>query len=119
MNWKIFPTHGGIYKLEKIQQALWQSLERWIPKEFKEIWKDVSSRLILKDKGGKQHCSPFLPVLTWGLRYFCKKDGKSVKECVEIEDWRVSVQFWGFKKISCTLYTYVLVKILQNGARFI
>ena len=25
---------------------------------------------------------------------------------------------WGFKKIPCTLYTYVLAKILQNGAKF-
>ena len=27
--------------------------------------------------------------------------------------------YWGFKKIACTLYTYVLAKILQNGAKFI
>ena len=27
--------------------------------------------------------------------------------------------YWGFKKIPFTLYTYVLGKILQNGARFI
>ena len=27
--------------------------------------------------------------------------------------------YWGFKKISFTLYTYVLAKILQNGAKFI
>ena len=26
--------------------------------------------------------------------------------------------YWGFKKIPFTLYTYVLAKILQNGARF-
>ena len=25
---------------------------------------------------------------------------------------------WGFKKIPFTLYTYVLAKILQNGAKF-
>ena len=25
-------------------------------KETKEIWKDISLRLIFKDKGGKQHC---------------------------------------------------------------
>ena len=25
---------------------------------------------------------------------------------------------WGFKKIPFTLYTYVLGKILQNGAKF-
>ena len=27
--------------------------------------------------------------------------------------------YWGFKKISFTHYTYVLVKILQDGANFI
>ena len=27
--------------------------------------------------------------------------------------------YWGFKKIQFTLYTYVLAKILQNGAKFI
>ena len=26
---------------------------------------------------------------------------------------------WGFKKIAFTLYTYILAKILQNGANFI
>ena len=29
------------------------------------------------------------------------------------------ILFWGFKKIQYTLYTYVLAKILQNGAKFI
>ena len=33
-NLMIFPTHGGIYKLEKIQQAFWREQS---PKEFKEI----------------------------------------------------------------------------------
>ena len=27
--------------------------------------------------------------------------------------------YWGFKKIPFTRYTYVLAKILQNGAKFI
>ena len=27
--------------------------------------------------------------------------------------------YWGFKKIPFTFYTYVLAKILQNGAKFI
>ena len=27
--------------------------------------------------------------------------------------------YWGFKKIPFTLYTYVLAKILQNGAKFL
>ena len=38
--------------------------------------------------------------------------------------WTYSLPFfnlahWGFKKISFTLYTYVLAKILQNGAKFV
>ena len=51
--WTTFSTDSGIYKLEKIQQAFWR--------EFVEIWKDLSMRLIFKDKGGKQ---PFLS-LCW------------------------------------------------------
>ena len=27
MNLKFFPTHGGIYKLEKIQQAFWREIK--------------------------------------------------------------------------------------------
>ena len=45
-----------IYKLEESQQDFG---ERQNPKEFKEIiWKDVSLSLIVKYKGGKQHCLP-------------------------------------------------------------
>ena len=29
------------------------------------------------------------------------------------------ILYWGFKEILCTLYIYVLAKILQNGANFI
>ena len=36
-----------------------------------------------------------------------------------MEDWDFSAQFLvGFKKIPFTLYTYVLPKILLNGAKF-
>ena len=31
---KVFPTHVGIYKLKKIQQAFWREIR---PKKFKEI----------------------------------------------------------------------------------
>ena len=61
---KFFLAHGEKHKLEKIQQALWENatsiVERGktLSKEFKEILKDVSLRLILKDKRGKQHCLP-------------------------------------------------------------
>ena len=42
--------------------------ERQGTREFIEIWKDVSFRLILKDKGGNQDFSISL-ILTWELRY--------------------------------------------------
>ena len=41
----VFAIHGGIYKSDKTQ--------------YMEIWKDVSLRLILKDKCDKQFCLPF------------------------------------------------------------
>ena len=44
---------------------------------FKEIWKDISLRLILKDKGGKQH-------------YLM---GTLEKGCVETEDRDFSIHF--------------------------
>ena len=60
---KMFPTHDGINKLEKFQHPFWRD------KTLKEIWKEVSLRKILKNKGGKQHCL----VLTLGLRYLWKR----------------------------------------------
>ena len=49
-----------------------------------------------------------------------EKEGTSEKRFIETEDWGFSVHFvLGFKKILFKLYTYVLAKILQNGARFI
>ena len=66
--------------------------ERYNPKEFKEIWKDVSLRLILEDKGGKQHCLPISWFWTWGWDIF-EKEGTSKKGCVKIEDWGFSVHF--------------------------
>ena len=40
-------------------------LERYNPKEFKEIWKDVSLRLILKEKGGKNTAYQFVGSNLW------------------------------------------------------
>ena len=49
-----------------------------------------------------------------------EKEGTSEKRCIEIEDWGFSVHFvLRFRKIPFKLYTYVLAKILQNGAKFI
>ena len=50
-NWKFFRTLVGIYKSQKIQQAILETK----PKEFKET---VSLRLIFKDQDGKKHCLP-------------------------------------------------------------
>ena len=36
MNLKVFPTHGGICKLEKIEQVFWREIKP-NPKKFKEI----------------------------------------------------------------------------------
>ena len=53
-----------------------------------------------------------------GLDIF-KNERTSEKGCVEIEEWGFSYTLdWGFKKIVFSLYTYVLAKILQNGAKF-
>ena len=36
INWKLFPTHSGIYKLEKIQQEFWREVKKL---KFKESLK--------------------------------------------------------------------------------
>ena len=50
-----------------------------------------------------------------------ENEGTSEKGWVEMEDWGFSVHFvFRFQENSIyTLYTYVLAKILQNGAKFI
>ena len=47
--------------------------------------------LILKNKGGKQHCLPFVGS-NLGLRYFWKR-GNIRKGCLEIKDWSTSTYF--------------------------
>ena len=47
-------------------------------KEFKETWKDAFLRLILKDKGGKQHCLPFVG-FNLGVDVFSKKSENQKK----------------------------------------
>ena len=44
--------------LEYTSQRKFNKHSGEIPKEFKEIWKDVTPRLILKGKGGKKHWLP-------------------------------------------------------------
>ena len=98
INWKIFPIHVGIYKSEKIKQAFWRNKN---PEDFKEIWKDVTLRVIVKDNGGKKHCLPICWFQTVGLDIF---ERASENACVEIEDWGFSVHFLlGFEENS--IYT--------------
>ena len=55
------------------------------------MWKDVSVRLILKDKGGNQYCLPFCWFYSEGWDILEKK-GVTGKGCLEIEDWDASAQ---------------------------
>ena len=48
--------------------------------------------LILKDKGGKQHCLPFCCFYPDGWDIF-EKEGASEEGCVEIENWGISAHF--------------------------
>ena len=52
INLKIFPTHGRICKLEKV-------LERYKTLRSLKKYERMYPRLILKDKGDKQHCLLF------------------------------------------------------------
>ena len=59
----------------------------------------LALRLILKDKGVKQHCSPFVGS-NLGVEIFLKKRNIR-KGCDEIEDWSTSVYFvLGFQENS-------------------
>ena len=81
------------------------------PKKFKEISKDASLRLILKDKGVKKHFTNLL-VLTCVFRYFWKWGNirKSVRWNRRL---RLLFTLWiGISK----KFHYVLAKILQNDA---
>ena len=55
-----------------------------------------------------------------GFEIFLKKREHQKKFSLEQEiGSSLHTLCWGFKKIPFTLYTYVLAKILQNGAKFI
>ena len=97
INLKFFPNHGEIYRFERKFKK--HSGER--VKEFIEIWKDVSLRLIFRDKGGNRHCFYHFVDPELGVKISLKKRATE-KEGVEIEDWGTSAHLsWGFKKISC------------------
>ena len=49
-------------------------------------------QLILKDKGGKQHCLPISWFYPGGCDIF-EKVWTSEKGCIEIDDWGFSVHF--------------------------
>ena len=50
--------------------------------------------------------------------FFKKREHKKGASRQKIEASLYTL-YWGFKKILFTLYTYVLTKILQNGAKFV
>ena len=67
-----------------------------------EIWKDISLRLILKDKDGIYAVYHSVDSNHQKLEIFSKKWGATEKECVEIEDCGTSAKlYWSFEKISC------------------
>ena len=53
------------------------------------------------------------------LRYFWKRGNIRKRVRLNRRLRHLHTLYWGFKKIPFTLYTYVLTKILQNGAKFI
>ena len=74
-------------------------------------------RLILKEKGGKQHCFPVYQFVGSkpGGRDIFEKEETWEKRSIEIEvEASLYTLDWGFKKISFELYTYVLAKVLQK-----
>ena len=55
-----------------------------------------------------------------GVKIFLKKRQHQKKgELKEKIEAFLYTLYWGFKKIPFTLYTFVLAKILQNGANFL
>ena len=59
-------------------------------------------------------------ILASGFRCFWKLGSirKRVRWNRRLIEASLHLLYWGFKKIPFTLYTYVLAKILQNGAKF-
>ena len=76
-------------------------------------------RLILKDKGGKNTVNQFFGSNLWVLIFLKTKKYQKIrnllKQKIEVSLYTLDC---GFKKLPFTLYTYVLAKILQNGAKF-
>ena len=63
----------------------------------------LALRLILKDKGRKQHCLPFIGSRL-GVDIFFEKEGTSEKDALK---WRIEAALYtlcrGFKKILCKI----------------
>ena len=79
--------------------------DKTLSKEFKEILKDVSLRLILKDKCGKQHC---LPICWFQPGYFLKRGNNR------------RLRLFRTLCIGISRKSHLhLAKILQNGAKLI
>ena len=100
-NWNFFATHGGLYKSEKIEQAFWKVIKP----QGVEKKGCVSLRLILKNKGGKQHC-------------FWKRG--NIRKGVCWNRW-LRLPFILFIRVSRKFYLHLCFKLryyIQNGANF-
>ena len=96
-----------------IKQAFWRDKN---PEEFKEIWKDVTLRLIVKDKGGKKHCLPICWFQPVGLDIFWENIRKRV--CWN-RRWRIictlSIGFWRKFHLHFTLmFSLRYFKMMQS-----
>ena len=101
-NWNFFATHGGLYKSEKIEQAFWKVIKP----QGVEKKGCVSLRLILKNKGGKQHC-------------FWKRG--NIRKGVCWNRW-LRLPFILFIRVSRKFYLHLCFKLryyIQNGAKFL
>ena len=101
-----FTTRVGIYNFERISTS---NLGREInPKEFIEVWKDASLRLILKEKGRNQLCLPWCWLQTGGWDILEKKG----------VNWEIVKWHRGLKYL-CTLVFVFRENFMQNLSSFL
>ena len=85
--------------------------------EFIEIWKNISLKLILKNRAGSYAVYPFIDSNNFRVEIFLKKRRK--EGCVEIEEWGAPAHLhWGFKKIACKACLFFIVFWWQKNNSF-